>query len=110
MNKMKYFAHAHGNNFTYQCNGEILYIGILNHYYLNNLGNQRGNWINDTRCITVVRRDTQKCCTKHNQGKLREHALTYITGRESNTKISTQVIHSTCKVIWDASIDNTGHI
>ena len=90
INKMKleYFAHARGNNLTYQCNGIILYIiCILNHYYLNNLGNQRGNWINNTRCITVVRRDTQKCCTKHNQGKLkRVHALTYITGRKSNTR------------------------
>ena len=47
MNKMKleYFAHARGNNFTYQCNGEIVYIGILDYYYLSNLGNQGRNWI-----------------------------------------------------------------
>ena len=38
-------------------------------YYLNNYVNQRRNWINKTGCIRVVRRDTQKCCTTHNQTK-----------------------------------------
>ena len=70
--KLEYFEHARGNNFTYQCNREhILNLEILNNYHLNNLVNQRGNWINKTRCITVVRRDTQKCCTKHNKTKLK---------------------------------------
>ena len=75
MNKiMEYFAHARGNNFTYQCKGEILYIGILNRYYLNNLANQRGNGLN-TRYIVVVRHDTQKCCSKHNRGKFKKEYM-----------------------------------
>ena len=66
--------------FTYKCNGELLYLGILNHYYLSSLVNQRRNWINKTRCITVVRRDIQKCCTEQNQTKLKRiYVLTYIT-------------------------------
>ena len=73
--------------------------------------NQRRNWINKTRCITVVRRDTQKCCTKHNQTELkRVHTLTYIiisTGRIR--KVPTQVIQINYKVIRDPYKGNTGY-
>ena len=72
--------HARGNNFTDPCNGKAgLNLDIFNNYCLNNLVNQMKNRINKTGCITVVRRDTQKCCTKHYQTELkRVHAPTYI--------------------------------
>ena len=51
------------------------------------LGSQRGNRINNTRCIKVVRRGTQKFYTKTDQGKLtRAHALTHPTSMPSNIR------------------------
>ena len=64
----------------------LIYISILDPVF-KQLGYSKGKWISNTRCIMVVRRDTQKCCTKTDQGKLtRAHALTHLTSMPSNTR------------------------